>query len=991
MPYVRRDKPFNPQQVDGLIAHYDNYNLITQTTGTQNISPYTFYDKSDFANNAIGNITYTSNTISRTSKVIFNDYNYAYTTQTVLFEYEPRGFTLFYVGFPGFSKDGNSLISLFNKNSNSILASNAIFLRVSNNNIAFATNLSLTADPLYNYKGDSLLLTSGNSISIISATFNGTNSEIFVNGRGSSSGRQPCGNIFPVGDTSSYIIQIHSNGGFNTNGFNSLNSFNEALIYNRILGEIDRISIEKYLANKWSLNYPSILDTTFKGTIPNLILWYNLRDRISFNLQSATSITSLNDLSGYTNNISVSGNYYLYNGLGFITSFRTNLFSPNNYSNYLIGNKNIQSGFTVSFVIQNTFYIGTNQYQNSNIGNIMSIFAPPSSSLNLVKYPTIATDSNYNIITSDNFKGRTSTGYPLFIGNNTAITDTCVITAIFNDYITYGTTQLFLNGYPMLTSTNGPSKWLNSNFNMYFCGATCNTIPTSGIHSNSSFCQLDLGETIIYNRPLTQPELNAVHYYMLSNYSISSNISIDGLVGWFDANDYSSSNGQTMNRWASKSGSVVMSNIGIGSYPLIRNFISPNNRSNTYIDFNNGSPSFLTNSTQIKGTFDNLLIFFAALPNSNYTGVDSAYISLTDSNLQPTFIAQSNSYTNVNFINFKGVPTQIYSQSLISKSNMPLIVGAYSSSATGPVYTKFAVASQTSNNLSGLQLSAQNMSNLSIGGLFGSNFCYSQIGEIIIYNRSLLSNEYVNVMGYLQSKWAYPITVTYPRDILFNYDANVLASIQSWSNSVNSTKNNLTYTGGSLSIITGQNNQKYFNFGGGGYFRATVDFYLPNDEYTIFTVSCNYIPSGSGCVMALVDNSTPRLSPVIESFNDTANNRQGYNLKNKLEKMLSTYKTNGVNYGTNINISWATYKNGFYSIHTKGASNEDTPVYNIENFCFTNIDGIPRYLTIGAYYDGIAPSCNYNGYIGQVIMYNRGLNDYEIKLVCDSLAKKWIG
>ena len=231
MPYVSRNKEFSPDSIDGLFVWVNNSNLIYSGINNTNLVNHNFNDSTFFNNDIIG----TNNIKLFNANITFSNYDYAQTVEPLSIPTSPNSFTIFYVGRPGYSKIQNNLVTLFNADSNSIKNSNTIGIVVDSYNIAYATNLQSNED-VFQYTGGNFLINNLNSINIFTATFNKTSSQLWVNGI--TNGLTSCSNIFPTEDNIyKYILTIQSNNGFYTNKTSYLNSFNETLIYDRILND----------------------------------------------------------------------------------------------------------------------------------------------------------------------------------------------------------------------------------------------------------------------------------------------------------------------------------------------------------------------------------------------------------------------------------------------------------------------------------------------------------------------------------------------------------------------------------------------------------------------------------------------------------------------------------------------------------------------------------------------------------------------------------
>jgi len=699
----------------------------------------------------------------------------------------------------------------------------------------------------------------------------------------------------------------------------------------------------------------------------------------------------------------------------------------------------------------------------------------------------------------------------------------------FIDYKSYGTTQIFMNGYPMMISSNGPSNWLGSNFNLYYAG-----IPNT-TNTNLSYSPLDLGETLIYDRILKPSELSLVHQHLFSNYSISNVISSNGLIGWFDAGDYSSSVGRVLNTWNSKYGGLTLSNPNSNSFALVRNYSNIPGKSNlTFIDLNNGTPSYFVNMLPQTTTYSNLIVFYVALGNSNLT-TDNYITSFGHSNGSVTYFGQSvksvvlndvvvgrkyrketlcnqnqviqnqvefgniipnnpivrllaskiidgfldfpsNGTANINnddiisgflnpifyyndtgfiadinyqsdyyrpkFILINNLITELYNINSIyipvvlelaklnwltyrfystfdtlnvsykdegikliilnkvlngiyattdfskNPNNQPIISGAYASN-TDYSLTRFDTVSQNSNNSVSLPFYGSNISNINIGGYLGTNFCKTQIGEVLIYNRPLSKYEYMNIFGYLQSKWCSPTVVSFPTDYVLRYDAcNISLDFRNWISSENNGPLLNKFGTASVSFVyfnrpflSNTTNVQYSNF------ITNIDL---QKGFTIFTITSNANITGNIIFMNNTCNNT--LKPNIFLSNAGSSNKviigNKYNWASPAaDANIITNTHSFIPLSSQLLLNCVKYfpNTTSYSITTKGTNLE---INSNSSYVYTNRTNSNITFSIGGL-GSISSGLGFNSLIGEVLVYNRALNDYETELVSANLTEKW--
>ena len=983
MPYVsRRQQPFSLLTAGNrsLIGWYDNSNALygpnTVLTGN------TLIDKGAFQNNLTSQLGFT--TISSNfgfRKFAFSSSNYYINSDRIEIKDISVGLTFFFVGAAGYTLDGNSLINIYGNDILSINSNNGINILGSptgrliangNNNILLSGYITDSSSILYINGNEAYSLGSG-------FTDKTTFQKLYI---GSSN------NIFNTNTLANINTNINSyldNDGSNIYP-NSLNSVNEVLIYNSVLNSTEIENIHTYLLEKWntvSYNYNAL------QTISHLITWYDLSksSSIYFPVSGSPQAVVIYDSGGLNNNIWASDDetmggvgYPTYDSINYLLDFnninsvyRARLFTGTGYT----------TGFTISLVVQNNI---NNIASGTTIINIKSIDGN--------RYgPTIIMDDARNIYgVLDNSLILDISSNPICTGfeNNS---DLYILTAQFQDYGTYQTSQIFINGRSMQILSKIDLQWINSNFNSYDIkyGGNIDDI------LNQISCDTKLGETIIYKKILNNDELYVIHNHLSSRYNIDRaiepkiNTDIEPNINtpirqydllWLDIpeqySDGRGTRGTILETWTSKTGEELTNT---NNTILVREYMGLR-----VLDFNNGplSPLGYSNDTigaNINENFYTLFIVIILNPQQ-ITNEASLFYTQDINNSIDIKLNYNEGLWYVTLYHTKSgneIKTDIQ-----TNINIDSLVNIIVVKALGSAFKLYTIPTINSIGTSG---------NI-IGGLgeittirIGDN-CKHNIGEIMMYNRQLNLNEEVNILSYLQSKWKIPIIINFPNDYIFWFDPDDIDNI-TWTSK--DAKYKLTYSDTNVFSEPTQiiDNVKFYNANSFHNFINTdvincSGIINPNSSYTYFIVHNN----GGG----LFEDAKNIFSIVCGSN------------KLQLELRTTSAKTYPVMYRNNEEITIEAYNNLISNntiyitcvsydtqytvvINTKGSSSEINNVFNAGQFQFTYNDDDNLLLSIGgkAFYDNF----NYNGLIGDFIFYSRTLNDIEKLRVIQYLEAKY--
>jgi hypothetical protein len=256
------------------------------------------------------------------------------------------------------------------------------------------------------------------------------------------------------------------------------------------------------------------------------------------------------------------------------------------------------------------------------------------------------------------------------------------------------------------------------------------------------------------------------------------------------------------------------------------------------------------------------------------------------------------------------------------------------------------------------------------------------VHEILIYNRALTLGEYQSVEGYLAQKWRFATA---------NFNPTSIPGCILWLDPA--TQGNLTYSGANVTAIKdsstlGNNATRYngasyattatvsgntiLSFPGAGitYRSAMV---LTGSAYTIFTIMSLVSTTGNGSGYQRAINADSGGGTIFigalngnlatfcgtSGFNDIAANSPTYVLTGNGIQLVTMYVSGS---------SLIPYINGTAQTTKTGST------------------GATTVLDIGAYQNS---SQNWNGYIGDVIIYNTALTTAQRQQVEGYLAWKW--
>jgi len=571
-------------------------------------------------------------------------------------------------------------------------------------------------------------------------------------------------------------------------------------------------------------------------------------------------------------------------------------------------------------------------------------------------------------------------------------------TNIINSYFIFSHTATTTSNNPFL---NGTAFTTIATYS-YNLGSAIGAIGSLSGTSPSNGLIGDIGEILIYNRSLTTTERQQVEGYLGWKWGLQSNfptltpLTISNNVLWLDASDSSSviRSGSNVTGWNDKSTSANnATNGGIGTYPT---YTQTQNGKNV-ISFDGASQFLsLTSSKLPNGTasFSVFLVGRSILSSASVQYIFRWGVSTIGGSYQ---LITTKSVSNITL-------QQDYSGSTASTDNTN-VNGSYfilsnvsTTSATAPhrngtIFTSLNNYSYNINATGGTSF---------IGSLNGSQFFLNgNIGEIIVYNRALTTNERQQIETYLSNKWNISTAVTVstsvfpygtrppfltafiPTDLsncglwLDALDAKTVSgttNVTAWNDKSGNGRNVTATNGPSYSsdtiIFPGINGRFLENTAWNNFNRidhTLIAVHRP-DTSTAFT--------GNTRLFSIQQNSgTPYV--VFPYLNNTTPN--GYiNDGSSSTQPASSGKTLLDNSSTsNYNIITASISGTSQAIYNNGTL-QDSRTFTI------TANTVTSGVKIGGQF-----SENYKGSVKEIIIYTRALNATEIQIIEGYLAWKW--
>jgi len=811
----------------------------------------------------------------------------------------------------------------------------------------------------------------------------------------------------------------------------------EVLLYNRGLTDDEIVSVEGYLAKKWGIQNqlqfnhvgvarnPPLMGYRLLSypTLPasNAALWFDTMDTATMSNTVGIAppnnldfVANMRDKASGCNAFTVRWPVYDQYAWNYKPTLKYIFLNPNNarltgtpppyrgstLSMFLV----LNAGLTPAGLGSNIVTIGEDNGSPSNRG--LSIYVRNNSTIGIQRGVNLISSfyqTGSNILVSAFVNGTTST-----IGG-----------------LPPSTTALYFNG-SLVASTPTPSTL--SSFNMInYC---------MGGNNNFQDFQGNISEWSVFYRSLGTSERNAMHRVMLPKWDLPSNQPItyinsipvqSGLFGWYDAYDQTtvlrnSSNNVSM--WLDKSGQNNHMSTNLLTF-------GSNTRSNIYYSSisvsTNQYPSlffpstfaFMQTSTLITNqNLSSMTVIAVKRGIRTATPINNRSVSLFSTFNALEGAGAINGSINNGFYNFN-IPNSVLTSNY-STFHINTLLGNVGPTAENGVNSLNAVSYYNGIN-------AQTTTGLSyVGNLYPSyirlmNGPFNDqsngdtrtdsgfLGEVLLYNRILNSNELSNTHMYLLNKWGIstilsnvPVTSGLnlwldcydPTAITTDTNCNVLL----WRDKSLFRRNfsNFTNNIGAPTYVTqGGNSLPSVRFD--NTFNTNAGQGLINSNFFISSIS-----SISIFMVKQVIQSATTSFPQSFSMHSTIGYSNGNNeffIYEDPNGNATTLRRANQNYFNSVNIRNLSLAS--YTINSSNGALNDIPASNY-GLVFngvkvgTPVDGLTPSTfntTIGLLGTNATNTFNnntaYNGFINEVLYYNRALTFVERQQVESYLLSKW--
>jgi hypothetical protein len=556
-------------------------------------------------------------------------------------------------------------------------------------------------------------------------------------------------------------------------------SFNEIIMFNKVLETDERQQLEGYLAAKWSLGsslpathpYNTATGTIIRPfarqfypvDIPNCVLWLDAMDGSTVTLTS-NAVSTWIDKSGYGNNATQANTS---NRPTYANSAITFASSSSQFLSFTIP-ASLPSGAT-----PNGTYFFVTRLTTGGAVRAFCMYGPT----------TLATGANpqfyYNAsnqLVVDTF------GAGARADTTAQLNTTVIMSATIANVSTTGTVSGWDNSQTFGTPTTYTTASITSQKG--FIGMTQTGVGTSG--TNASFFDGRVHEVIFYNGVLTTTQRQRVESYLMWKWGVRSGFqttfpfyvipnntvtpfnprNISGLALWLDGGDIATlfqntngatavtTNGQPVGLWRDKSGNGYNAS-GLGSFPVY----AANARNGLGAVGTFTTTSYLATGTTNFDFVANDFAMFAVIQTpsattSNYP-IISKNFSVTANNTNSWgLMLTSTSLASMRYTT-SGATNVTANTGTISASTWYILSGnavrtgtATTTSLNGTAGT--AVAGSTTAINPGTVAIQIGATTVATAGSFSNS---GLIGEIIIYNGTISFTEQQQIEGYLAWKW----------------------------------------------------------------------------------------------------------------------------------------------------------------------------------------------------------------------------------------------
>ena len=570
----------------------------------------------------------------------------------------------------------------------------------------------------------------------------------------------------------------------------------EFMQFNRALTSLEQQQIEGYLAWKWGLNV-----AVKPPTIPNCILWLDAGD--SATITGTTTMSAWKDKSGKNNNCSFSG------AVSYSSNTVTTTTSSYFYAPVDIRRQNLPS-MTLVIVYSYTPNSGTQSALWGSDGN--------GGGWNRLQILDFVNQPTYTFYISDG----NGTGNYYVSGLNTSYT--VVYTCVINNHVV----NAYVNGISALTQFTENSTSANGDANIYF----------SRIQTDGGFgTAIKFNEILMYSTTLTSTQIQSVNTYLTNKWTVTgTNVSatpstlpsnhlfyplkpfvrqfnptdIDGCVLWLDGADGSSMtlSGTTVTQWNDKSGNGNSTTTTTGTSTWTASAINGLNA----VQFN--SASWFLGPSVNNGAVVTVFAVGTMTGGNSGTGARTDTLRMV-SLATPSVHDYASTLTTCAIIRY-GTTTSIYAYRTGTGDLSTGVVG---------LSTPFIACSQYDGTNHTMYVNGTAGTPVATSGNFGyttygigcdpalDNTPWNGfVGEVIIYNAALTTQQRQQVEGYLAAKWGLKSSLPPPVTTLFYNGGNGYSgSIQNYTVPNGVTSINVALWGGG-----GASSAQYVGNGRGG-------------------------------------------------------------------------------------------------------------------------------------------------------------------------------
>jgi len=767
----------------------------------------------------------------------------------------------------------------------------------------------------------------------------------------------------------------------------------EILMYGSKMSVSQRQSVEGYLAWKWGLE--TYVPSSVLQTISGLKLWFDAADPAATG--GGSTVSTWTDKSGLGSNATANSAITLVNnGIGGLPALSFNPSTPQ----WLLGDTSITGQALTVFSVFNA----TTSYNGAF--RIIGLAARDANDYNSSEYVGILQQSSG----LGPYRGGTFAYGTFAYGTNS------INTSIIDGRMSYAYTNGSLTGTADSGYTNNlaiSAYALAMNTNLY----------------DAQYFTGYIGEIIVYSNVLTTTQRQAVESYLAKKWSILiptqalplthpfyyiqplaryfNPVDIPGCTIWLDGADLSTftfSSGSNIASWRDKASGLLASNATVSNQP---SFVPSSQNGNGTVFFDAAAglkrldlPAFSFGTTTRSAFFVMKNIASANYNGSVLGGYPHFFWDRANGN-------NTNAWTPVGWVQLRVADASgnlgFYTYYL--PLNEYIIYEIVYSSSTITTYQTGTLI-QTIATISAMY-DANN--GYSLGGLNNGDDSapypyrlYGNIAEVILFNTALNTGQRQQIEGYLAHKWGLRSSIpathsfkTIPPSTVLPFSPTSISGCGIWLDASDSSTVILSGSsvtqlkdksgnGRSLPAVSGfanatvssayQNGLNVLNFSGNALYRSSagVVFY-PQDVYIVVALKSL---TAHVDVLGMGDTASDNFNSL--TFSESAVSRWHNGSSGGARQTISTSDETSLSF---LLIQWS-IANGNYLLRRNGVllvqasrsysfNAPSTSVFQI-GYRHTNNNGV-----------------NFNGYIGEIVVFNRQLGDADRQQVEGYLGWKW--